>query len=146
MNVYIDTSALIKLYYPEAESTDLQEWVRRENKSILYTSLHELELKNALALKVFRNEITGEAYSQLVQALDGDVEKSVLRRVHPEWGSVFHRSLEISDQNTPTVGARSLDILHVAIALTLGCDRFITFDDWQIRLSQKTKLEIVSIG
>lgn len=50
MNVYIDTSALIKLYYPEAESTDLQEWVRRENKSILYTSLHELELKNALSL------------------------------------------------------------------------------------------------
>jgi len=95
---------------------------------------------------VFRNEITGEAYSQLVQALDGDVEKSVLRRVHPKWGSDFHRSLEISDQNTPTVGSRSSGILHVAIALTLGCDRFTTFDDRQIRLSQKTKLEIVSFG
>lgn len=137
---------MIKLYYPEAKSTDLQAWVQRENKSILYTSLHELELKNALALKVFRNEITEEAYNQLVQALDGDVEKSVLHRVHPKWGSVFHHSLEISDQNTPAVGSRSLDILHVAIALTLGCDRFITFDDRQIRLAQKTKLEIVSIG
>ena len=134
------------MYYPEAKSADLQEWVRRENKSILYTSLHELELKNALALKVFRNEITEEAYSQLVQALDGDVEKSVLRRAHPKWGSVFHRSLEISDQNTPTVGSRSLGILHIAIALTLGCDRFITFDDRQILLAEKTKLEIVLMG
>jgi hypothetical protein len=137
---------LIKLYYPETESVALQEWVRTENQQILYTSLHELELKNAFALKVFRNELTQEAYGQLIRTLNSDVQKSVLRRVHPKWGHVFRQSLEISDRNTPQVGSRSLDVLHVGIAHTLGCERFMSFDDRQSRLAQRINLTIVSIG
>jgi len=102
-------------------------------------------MKNAFALKVFREEIAEEVYRRVVRALDEDVHNMVLRRVHPKWGSVFRRSLELSDKNTSHVGSRSLDILHVAISLTLGCDRFVSFDERQIRLAHNCKLEIVSM-
>ncbi len=137
---------MIKLYYPEADSEALQEWVRIENQQILYTSFHELEMKNALAIKVFRSELTQEVYRQLIQTLNRDLQKAVLRRVHPNWGRVFRRSIEISEGNTPHVGSRSLDIIHLGIALALGCERFITFDDRQADLAQRIDLEIVSIG
>lgn len=144
--MYLDTSALIKLYYPEVESQNVHELVKRENRAILFTSLHELEIKNAFALKVFRREMSDEVYRQLVNTINNDVHTSVLRRVHPNWGIVFRHSLEISGRNTRSIGSRSLDILHVAIALSSGCRRFLTFDDRQACLARQSGLETVANG
>ncbi len=144
--MYLDTSALIKLYYPEVESQKVHELVQRENRAILFTSLHELEIKNAFALKVFRSEMSDEVYRQLVSAINSDVHTSVLRRVHPNWGTVFRHSLEISDRNTRGIGSGSLDIFHEAVALSSGCHRFMTFDDRKACLVRRSGLEIVAIG
>jgi predicted nucleic acid-binding protein len=55
LNVYFDTSALIKLYYPEAESETLAAWIGENNIAISVSPFHEVELRNAFALKLFRN-------------------------------------------------------------------------------------------
>ena len=44
--IYLDTSCLVKLYYPEPESARVAALVRR--KPICCNSLHELEFHNAL--------------------------------------------------------------------------------------------------
>lgn len=58
MIVYFDTSALIKLYYPEAESGALSEWIAENDIAISFSPFHEMELCNAFGLKLFRNEIS----------------------------------------------------------------------------------------
>ncbi|MCK5197849.1 MAG: type II toxin-antitoxin system VapC family toxin, partial [Spirochaetales bacterium] len=63
MKLYIDSSVLVKLYYPEPESRILSEWIINQKQPILFTQFHELEMTNAFALKVFRNEISGDSFN-----------------------------------------------------------------------------------
>ena len=52
MMVYLDTSALVSLYYPETASERAAAFVA--GKPVPFSHLHELEARNALMLKVFR--------------------------------------------------------------------------------------------
>jgi len=38
---------------------------------------------------------------------------------------------ELSDRHAQTLGCRTLDLLHIAVALSLGVKTFITFDERQ---------------
>lgn len=68
MKLYLDTSALAKLYYPEPESAAVERWVGEREGPMLFTPLHELELTNACALKLFRNEITQDQFESVLDA------------------------------------------------------------------------------
>lgn len=46
----------------------------------------------------------------------------------------------LSALHSEKLGTRSLDILHVAIALSLGCETFLSFDKRQIALAKKAGL------
>jgi predicted nucleic acid-binding protein len=52
--VYLDTSCLVKLYYPERESAAVATAVTGEQ--IAFTVLHKLEIMTAMQLKIFRGE------------------------------------------------------------------------------------------
>ena len=56
--IYLDTGCLLKLYYPEPDSASVAAAVF--GKVIIFSSLHELELTNALSLKVFQGRATPE--------------------------------------------------------------------------------------
>ena len=49
----------------------------------------------------------------------------------------------LSDQHTPTLGTRMLDVLHVAIALLLKPEAFYSFDERQRRLAQANGLRVL---
>ena len=50
---YLDTGCLVKLYYPEPDSSKVIALV--QGKTLCHTPLHELEFTNALQLKAFVN-------------------------------------------------------------------------------------------
>ena len=54
MTLWLDTSALVSLYVPKARSARVARLVRRAGEPIPFSQLHELELANALRLRVFR--------------------------------------------------------------------------------------------
>ena len=54
------------------------------------------------------------------------------------------RAGEISRTQTPTLGCRSLDVIHVATALELGLRHFVTFDDRQRKLARATGLKAIT--
>jgi len=56
----------------------------------------------------------------------------------------FIRSLKLSKNYTKTIGSGSLDVLHVASALSMGADRFFTFDEKQSRLASAAGVKIVT--
>ena len=58
--IYLDTSAIVKLYIREPETPVLSQWLQNNNQAIPLTRLHDLEFTNALNLKAFRREITTE--------------------------------------------------------------------------------------
>ena len=51
----------------------------------------------------------------------------------------------ISSRISHTVGAGSLDILHVALALVLDCDLFLSHDKRQLAVADTMKLETLAL-
>jgi len=51
--------------------------------------------------------------------------------------------VNLSTRHTPTLGTRTLDLLHVAAALELGCTDFLSFDNRQRQAAQAEGLNVL---
>lgn len=136
MRTYFDTSCLVKLYIPESGSSRVVERVVADGKALLFTPLHETELRNALALKAFRNEISREQLGAVLLKIDHDILRGRLNRPRIDWTETYSRANQMSLLFTIENGCRTLDILHVALASVLSCQLFITNDDRQRVLAE----------
>ena len=145
MKLYIDTSVLVKLYYPEPESKQLAEWIQKQKQPILFTQFHELEMTNAFALKVYRNEISEESLKVLHKIIKNDKTSGILKVVNPDWSEVLHEAIKISNSNSSDIGTRSLDIIHIASANILNCDTFLSNDKRQMSAALAIGLKTKSI-
>ena len=63
-----------------------------------------------------------------------------LRRAVPDWQQVFQVAVRLSMDHTAATLARSLDILHVAIAIAEQADPFITADRRQRDVARREGL------
>jgi predicted nucleic acid-binding protein len=56
------------------------------------------------------------------------------------------RAANLSTAHTERLGARAIDLLHVAGALALESELFLTTDKRQARLANAEGLKVVSVG
>lgn len=143
--LYVDTSAIVKLYVREDYSQNVSAWLRENDQAIPWTAFHELEFTNAVHLKEFREEITSKQSRLIKTSFTEHEERGVYFRPELAWAEAFGRAIDLTTQYTARTGARSLDILHVASALLLGADTFLTFDERQSQLAARERLRIVQI-
>lgn len=121
---------------------------RREARSALqlpYTALHDLEVRNALRVLHGRGLVTAVELRELLAQLDGDVAAHRLVEMRIDLFAVFMRAAELSHAHAVRLLCRSLDILHVAAALELGCTRLVSGDDRQLALAKAAGLEPVDV-
>ena len=137
---------MVKLYYPEPESARVAAWIRSNRAPIIFTPLHQLEMTNAIALKVRRGETSAAAFANWRALIASDRRLGILTPVSPEWASVWKRGEELSTRFTPMLGTRSLDVLHVAVALDLSCTTILTNDVRQAELSRGLNLDVILVS
>jgi len=140
--LYIDTSVIVKLYIKEECSFEVSHWIRRNNEAIPLTRFHELEFKNAVYLKQFRTEMTNEQVLLVLSKFDDHQKRGVYYRPQINWTDTINFALDLSQSHTKTTGSRSLDILHVASALAIKANRFLTLDKRQSALAGLAGLTI----
>jgi predicted nucleic acid-binding protein len=102
---------------------------------ILLTSFGELELTNALSLRLFRRELRPSKVKAARALIRKDLSDGVLL-LKPLPEGVFDRAMQMARGRTPQLGTRTLDLLHVASALKLQADTFYTFDRNQEKLAR----------
>lgn len=139
--LYLDTSALLKLYILEDGSDEVQATLEAQDDPLPVWELQEMEFLNALRLKVFWKEITSVQADRQIELFDqrkarGHYYFPVIRRAQLQ---VDFRKLSLE---TDRSGCRTLDILHVACALQLGVARFMSFDARQRKLAVKVGLRV----
>lgn len=102
-----------------------------------------MEVENAIYQRLFRRDLTAAEAKAAIAAFRRDIADSVfeLKPFSPE---MFRTALSISSRHTPSLEARSLDVLHVAAAVVLGADEFITFDRNQAKLASAQGLKVRS--
>jgi predicted nucleic acid-binding protein len=139
--VYVDTSFLVSLYTPDANSIPAAQIMQASRDTHVVSVLTELECINALQLRVFRKEISAAQAKSSLRSFESDVSQRVFQLVHlPE--EAFRRAGQISRQTTPRLGIRSADLLHVAAALELKADALYSFDDRQRKLARSLRLKV----
>lgn len=140
MNAYPDTSLLASLYVTDANTPEAERALRSLRPVMVLTTLHELELTNALQQLVFRRQITASQASAAQRKFEKNVE--TFGPLRPMAGDVFARAVDLARRHTARFGARSLDILHVAAALTMDAEAFLTFDIRQRKMATAEGLRV----
>jgi predicted nucleic acid-binding protein len=135
----------VALYYPEEKTEPLIAHLLRRPLPLAFTWLNEVEFTNGLQLKLFRKEAAAAAVAATLNALHADEEAGVLHRVQPSWPAVFATALRLSAAHSRPLGTRTLDLLHVAAALTLEATEFVSGDERQARAAARAGLNVVRI-
>jgi predicted nucleic acid-binding protein len=113
-------------------------------QAIVLVALHELELSNALELKLFRREAKARQVRAIHEFVADDLRAGKLHRPALVWDDVLRDSKALAQGHTRKIGCRSLDILHCAAARMLAVDVFVTTDARQKRLADAIGLRCIS--
>lgn len=141
MSSYADTSFLVSLYVFDAHSTLVAKLMERAELPILLTPLCELELANALYLRLFRRELVPSKAKTSHGLFSQDIEGGIYQ-LKPLSPAIFERAKLMAHGQTPRLGTRTLDVLHVASALILQADTFYTCDHNQAKLAKAEGLKV----
>ncbi len=140
---YFDTGVLLKLYLPELRAAEAVAFVNASPGKPPVNPLHELEMRSALRQKVGRRELSQIECDTLIAQVESDLITGVLERVTVFWPDVFATAEALSATHGVPTLCRSLDTLHVALALELGVTEFCTFDLRQSRMAAAAGLTVI---
>ncbi len=141
MKIYADTSFLVSLYSLDGNSLAAIRTMRTSAGDRFLTTLGELEVVNALELRVFRNEVSAEQAQSSLNDFEKHLRDGVFQ-LQELRGTFFERARQLSQQTTAKLGTRSADLLHVAAALELGTDYLFSFDQKQRKLARSLHLKL----
>ncbi len=139
--IYLDTSALIKLYLLEEGSKEVQQRIASQDRPLPVWEIQEAELMNALQLNVFWKKITQKQADSQIDLFHGRQKKGYyfFPEIHR---TELMKTFRTLSRETARLGCRTIDIFHVACALQIGATSFITFDDRQRTLAEFVKLKV----
>jgi predicted nucleic acid-binding protein len=155
VRVYADSSFLLRLVIGEADSPQVvAEYRRLRCPQLFFLPLHALEVRNAILQRAFhqrrsissgeRQHVTRERDAALAR-LEHLVARRALLDVMLDTEAAITRAASLSTAHTERLGARAIDLLHVAGALTLESELFLTTDNRQAQLAKAEGLKVVSV-
>ncbi len=155
MRIYADTSFLAKLLSGEPGcATAVAEYRRLNRPRLFYLPLHVLEVENAIRHRAFherrlrpasdRRQIVRERDAALAR-MDQFLKRGALDEVALDMDSAFTRARELSSTHSEKTGARAIDLLHVACALVLESEVFLTSDQRQAALAKAEGLRVAFV-
>jgi predicted nucleic acid-binding protein len=142
-DVYVDPSALLKIYLKEPESRTMAAWRAKHVPPLPVTHHGRVELINGIGLAMYRGFITEPTAEAALAALDDDFLQGRYIQADLLWRAALKRASELSRKHTPKLGCRSLDVLHVASAVELNLKYFVTFDLRQQQLAKAVGLKLI---
>jgi Predicted nucleic acid-binding protein, contains PIN domain len=123
--VYLDTSALVKLYVLEPESAQVDRALRGRD-DLLVSDLAVTELASALGRRCREGVLDATLAARIYQRLLADLADDLFRRV--ELIAEVQREAERFLLSSALVPLRSLDALHLALAASGHAMTIYTFD------------------
>lgn len=141
MSAYADTSFLVSLYVLDANSAPAAAHMKQAKLPILLTAFGEVELTNAISLRLFRRELLASKARAVRALIRKDIKDGVFL-LSPLGAAIYERAKQIARRRTPRLGTRTPDVLHVASALVLQADTFYTFDRSQQKLAKSEGLAV----
>jgi len=153
MRVYADTSFLVRLLTQEPGTTSaIADYRTLGRPPIFFLPLHRLEVGNAIRQRAFQARRYAHAYRQQgIISRERDAALALLgrfisRRAFVEVTLDMELAIGVagalSEKHTERLCCRGFDLLHVAMALELQCESFLTCDHIQAALARAEGLKV----
>jgi predicted nucleic acid-binding protein len=141
LRAYADTGFLVSLY-GEDDLSDAATPLVRPGLIFILTPFGEAEFANALQLRIFRRQWTLAEARAVHDRFRFHVAAGVfqIEELRPE---IWPLAMTLSRRYSAKLGTRTLDVLHVASALILKPDVFLTFDERQRKLARAEGLRVL---
>lgn len=129
----------------------MAEYHRLGRPAMFYLPLHSLEVTNAVRQRAFHLHHSLPASQRAMikretEAALNLLSKFISRRVFIESSVNMDQAIEValslSAKHTGRLGCRGFDLLHVALALELECEAFLTADRIQGTLARAEGLDV----
>jgi predicted nucleic acid-binding protein len=153
VRAYADSSVILRLVTGESGAQQAAAEYRRLGRpSLFYLPLHALEVENGIRQRAFherrvlpsgqRARIARERDAALAR-LGGWLTRDGLKELVMDMDAAMDRARELSAAHSEKTGARAIDLLHVACALLLGSEVFLTSDQRQAVLAKAEGLRVI---
>jgi predicted nucleic acid-binding protein len=126
-----DSGFLVSLYLEEATSPVATHTVTTLQEPISVTWLTLLEFENALLRAVFTRRITAQDAAAAKAKFEANLSSGIYHEELVDCRTMSIEASRLASRFTPTLGTRTLDLLHVAAASMLHCTSFLSFDERQ---------------
>ena len=139
-DAYADSSFLVSLLRADVNHQRAIRYMVRVSATLTFTALHRLEVRNALRNACSLRQITEEELRLSLHQVQRDLEMGLRVHTSVEWTNVFRRADDLSEKHARPVPQRTIDLLHVAIAIESGTRNFLSFDNRQRLLAKAAGL------
>lgn len=138
--IYCDTSFLLPLYLPgdnwHAKAVRYHER-HLESSPFCFNPWQRWEFRHNLRLSL--RETT--AIDRVLRRVQEDSDSGKLRH-HPfTWPDIFNRADQLSSEHSEQIQKGTVDYWHVAFALSISAEKFMSFDLEQIKLARVAGLD-----
>ncbi|NJK90717.1 MAG: type II toxin-antitoxin system VapC family toxin [Blastochloris sp.] len=148
MRAYPDTSFLCALYRLQVNSVDAAAYFADMPGPLEVTTLLLYEFRQAVRFQIRLNRHEpSKGYSRtegskMLADLKSDLVRGEVRTIPAPWPQIHLAAERLSELYTDASGHRAMDILHVATAIELGVEEFLTFDGNQKKLAEAEGLAV----
>jgi predicted nucleic acid-binding protein len=140
--IYPDTSFLFSLYVVEDGTPVAEAYAEKLDTPLSFTPFHRLELRSALRQRAYRKELTHSELQLALRRSEEHLLEGFLRHTPLIWSDALREAERLGEAHLAEIGARSGDLLHVASAVVLGAQEFLTFDQRQHELARRAGLKV----
>ena len=140
---YADSGFLVSLYRPtEGLSRTARRTIKQSPGAVILSPLSLLEIRNALNMAIRRGEMGETERDAILVDIRRQLEVGYFRLAEVSQSEIYAKASELSDRNTPGIGTRSLDLMHVATALLCRAQRFLSTDTRQREAAKAEGMEV----
>ena len=143
MIAYIDTSAFMKRFIPEANSDAVDELLQSDKYRLAISSLTVTEFRSVIKRRVREGSIDSVFANKAVSQLLEEIASGALR-FHAIDAAIFNLAGELIDKLTAPLG--TLDALHLACAKATGAEVMISSDRQLLRAASTSDMQIIDFS
>ena len=140
--LYVDSSALAKLYVPEAESESIDTFLRGR-RGLMISELAITEVLCAVGRRKREGELRPALANQIRDAVLADADSGSFVRLHLD--PAVHREAERLLLAAESLPLRTLDALHIALAFSGAATHMLTFDRRMRDAALQVGLHVIDI-
>lgn len=147
MNLYADTSWWVayKVRADPHHETAIALFDRFVDAQVLWTQWHRVEVYNTIRQAEFMRLVAKGEARNMIRLLEQEIRVGYWPHMEFDWTDAVRTASEISAEHSLRTRVRGMDLFHVAIAIEVGADLFLSFDKQQNTLAQAVGLRLATI-